>query len=113
MKRKIIISIAIILLALISIFIYNRFKTKRLHYLIGANQQEVEEQLNYPNEHVTLATIDTSTVNERIKEHLKTKSLTSPQVLRYTLTGSVRKQKVWLINEGNGYYVVEAIDTNK
>jgi len=113
MKRKIILSIAIILFALIAIFIFNRFKTKRIDHLIGVNQQAIEKQLNYPNELVTLVKMDTSTVNEQIKELLKTKSLTSPLVLKYTLTGSVRKQLIWLINEGNGYYVVEAIDTNR
>ena len=114
MKRTIIISVSLIIIILVGFFIFNRYKTKRIEYIIGADQSTVEEYLNYPNELVTRDKIDPNIVDDRVKEILKNKDLDSSQpFLRYTLTGSIRKQIYWLVDQGDGYYVIEAIDTNK
>ena len=114
MKRTIILSLSIILIILFSIFIYNRFKTKRIEHIIGANQLRVEEFINFPNERASLNKIDSNDLDDRIKEIIKNDELRTTQpFLRYTLNGDIRKLQFWLMDQGDGYYVIEAINTNK
>lgn len=114
MKKYTFLSISIVVLILLVFFTYYRYKTKRIEHIIGANQYSIEEYLGHPNDKVTVDKIDINDVSKRIKEIIDNDNInTSQPILRYTLTGNIRKRIFWLIDQGDGYYVVEAIDTNK
>ena len=114
MKRKILISALLILIVVITVFTYNRYKTKRIEHLIGANQLRIEEVLEFPNDITTLDRIDLEDLDNRVKKIINSENLsTNKPILRYTMTGMIRKHVFWLLDQGEGYYVVEAIDTNK
>jgi hypothetical protein len=110
--RKVVYLFTVILIA-VSLFLYMRFKTKRIDHMIGYNQTELEQQINYPNNHTQLEEVDISKLDNDILEIIMKKGLdTEKPILRYTLSGSVRKSLFWLIDEGTGYKVIEALDTN-
>ncbi len=113
MKKKLIVVTGFSLLIFASTFIYHRYKTKRIEEIIGTNQFRLEEYLHYPNENVTIESLDINDADKRIKDLLNERDIaTTKPILLYTVTGSVRKQQYWLVDKDEGYYVIEAIDEN-
>ncbi|HAA13707.1 MAG TPA: hypothetical protein DCE41_19245 [Cytophagales bacterium] len=114
MKKKIRFSILLILLGVLSVFIYNRYKTKRIEHLIGADRATIEEMIGFPSERSTLESILWEDVEEGVKKRMETTNVSTDQpILKYTSSGSVRKLVFWLVDQGDGYYVVEALEINK
>jgi hypothetical protein len=113
MKKALLFLLLVATILAISIFIYNRYKTKRIDEIIGANQYRIEEYLNFPAAVVELDSVTIDNVESRIQKILNSKNIkTNKKLLRYTLKGSIRKEVYWLVDQGSGYYVIEAINTN-
>jgi len=94
----------------ISGFLFQRYKTKRIDALLGANKTKIEElykATGYLEEEVNPEHLEEE-IQELIKEE---KIRPKGKVLRLTINGSVRKQILWLADEGDGYYVIEALDS--
>jgi len=114
MKRKIILVTSLILISSLSLFVYNRYKTKRLERFIGVEKHKVEEFIDIQKHGVSIEKISFEEIDNRVLEIIKTKKLKTTQpILRYTKTGEIFIIIFWLIDEGDGYYVIEAISTTK
>lgn len=112
MKRIIFSLILLTIIIVFSIFIYNRYKTRRIEHIIGANQYRLEEYLDYPNDLVKLDSIASDLVEDSMRELIEIMNLrTNKKLLRYTIKGNVRKEVYWLMDQGDGYYVIEAVNT--
>ena len=113
MKRIIFSLITLTIIIVFSVYIYNSYKTRRIEHIIGANQYKLEKYLGYPNNMVALDSIANDLVEDRIRELTKIMNLrTNKKLLRYTIKGNVRKEVYWLMDQGDGYYVIEAVNTN-
>jgi hypothetical protein len=111
--KKGLLGFILLLIIGVSIFAYNRYKAKRLDNLIGMNKIQVEEFLNYPKENVELKIIDTNNVGEEIQNIIDNGLiLKNNNVLKYTLLGQIRKIELWLVDDGDGYKVIEATSSN-
>lgn len=113
MKKYVLLTMVIILTGVVVLLLYNRYRPRNIQEVIGYSQQRIEDHLNYPSKFIILDTVMPENADPRMKEVLNENRINSSKpILRYSMSGVVRIREYWLVDEGNGYYVIDARDEN-